>query len=99
MIEQEFVGNATQEDLDKKRKRKLHHSVPVWFQKGFTDDDGLLWTADKNQGEPKRVNPRMLFAENWLNQVRDPDTSDGQLRVMLDGEDAFSNSPWKKSVR
>ena len=90
MIEQEFVRNTIREDLDKKRKRKLHHTVPVWFQKGFTDDDGLLWTADKNQGEPKRVNPKILFAENWLNQVRDPDTSDGQLRVMLDGEDAFS---------
>ena len=90
MIEQECVGNISQEDLDEKGKRKRHHYLPIWLQKGFTDDDGLLWTADKNQGEPKRIGPKILFAENWLNQVRDPDTSDGQLRVMLDGEDAFS---------
>ena len=32
----------------------------------------------------------MLFAKNQLNQVRDPDTSDGHPRVMLDGEDAFA---------
>ena len=32
----------------------------------------------------------MLFAENRLNQVRDADTSDGRQRVMLDGEDAFT---------
>ena len=90
MIEQEYVGNISQEDLDKKGKRKRHHYVPIWLQKGFTDDDGLLWTADKNQGEPKRIGPKILFAENRLNQVRDPDTSDRQPRVMLDGEDAFS---------
>ena len=90
MIEQGFVGNTSQADLDEKGKRKLHHYVPIWYQKGFADDDGLLWTADKNHGEPKRISPRMLFAEKRLNQVRDPDTSDGQLRVMLDGEDAFS---------
>ena len=90
MIEQELVGNTSQADLDEKGKRKLHHYVPIWLQKGFADDDGLLWTADKNHGEPKRISPKMLFAEKRLNQVRDPGTSDGQLRVMLDGEDAFS---------
>ena len=90
MIEQERVGNISQEDLNEKGKRKRHHYVPIWLQKGFTDDDGLLWTADKNHRELKRIGPKSLFAENWLNQVRDPDTSGGQLRVMLDGEDAFS---------
>ncbi len=90
MIEQEYVGNISQEDLNEKGKRKLHHYVPRWLQKRFTDDDGLLWTADKKQGEPKRISPKTLFAENRLNQVRDPDTSDGQLRTMFDGEDAFA---------
>ena len=41
MINQGFVGNISQEDLDEKGKRKLHHYVPIWFQRGFTDDDGL----------------------------------------------------------
>ena len=90
MSEQEFIGNTSQADLDEKGRRKLHHYVPIWFQKGFTDDDGLLWTAEKNHGEPKHVSPKMLFAEKRLNQVLDPDTNDGQPRVMLDGEDAFS---------
>ena len=90
MIDQGFVGNISQEDLNEKGKRKLHHYVPIWFQRGFTDDDGLLWTADKNHGEPQRISPKTLFAENRLNQVRDPDTSDGHPRVMLDGEDAFA---------
>ena len=90
MTEKEFVGNISQADLNAKARRKLHHYVPVWFQKGFTDDDGLLWTADKYHGEPKHVSPKMLFAEKRLNQVLDPDTNDGQPRVMLDGEDAFS---------
>ena len=98
MIEQEYVGNISQEDLDEKGKRKRHHYVPRWLQKGFTDDDGLLWTADKKQGEPKRISPKNLFTENRLNQVQDPNTSDGQLRMMLDGEDAFSEreTMWKR---
>ena len=90
MIDQGFVGNISQEDLDEKGKRKLHHYVPIWFQRGFTDDDGLLWTADKNHGEPQRISPKTLFAKNRLNQVRDPDTSDGHPRVILDGENAFA---------
>ena len=90
MIEQSFVGNISQGDLDAKGKRKRHHYVPVWLQKGFADHEGLLWTADKTRGEPKRISPKVLFAENRLYQVRDPNTSDGQLRVMLDAEDAFS---------
>ena len=90
MSEQEFVGNTTQADLAEKGNRSLHHYVPIWLQKGFADDDGLLWTAEKNHGELKRISPKILFAEKRLNQVRDPDTYDGQLRVMLDGEDAFS---------
>ena len=51
---------------------------------------GCCGTADKNHGEPQRISPKTLFAENRLNQVRDPDTSDGHPRVMLDGEDAFA---------
>ena len=101
MIDQGFVGNISQEDLNEKGKRKLHHYVPIWFQRGFTDDDGLLWTADKNHGEPQRISPKMLFAENRLNQVRDPDTSDGHPRVMLDGEDAFAelDGDFSRTVR
>ena len=53
MIDQGCVGNISQEDLDEKGKRKLHHYVPIWFQRGFTDDDGLLWTADKNHSSPR----------------------------------------------
>ena len=68
MIDQGFVGNISQEDLNEKGKRKLHHYVPIWFQRGFTDDDGLLWTADKNHGEPQRISPKTLFAENRLNR-------------------------------
>ena len=90
MSEQEFIGNTSQADLDEKGKCKLHHYIPIWLQKGFADDDGLLWTADKNHGEPKRISPKILFAEKRLNQVRDPGTSDGQPRVMLDGEGGFS---------
>ena len=92
MIEHGFVGNISQEELDARGKRKLHHYVPVWLQMGFADDEGLLWTADKNRGEPKRVSPKVLFAENRLYQVRDADSSDGPPRVMLDAEDAFSEA-------
>ena len=90
MIERESVSNTSQEDLNERGKRKLHHYVPIWLQRGFADDDGLLWTADKNKGEPKRISPKMLFAENRLNQVREPHASDGTQRIMLDGEGAFS---------
>jgi len=101
MIEQEFVSNISRKDLDEKGKRKLHHFVPIWLQKGFADDNGLLWTADKGQSEPRSINPKKLFAENRLNQVRSPDTKDGQLRVILDGEDAFSelDDAFSRTVR
>ena len=92
MTEHGFVGNVSQEYLDARGKRKLHHHVPVWFQKGFADDEGLLWTAHKNRGEPRRTNPKVLFAENRLYQARDPNSSDGLPRVMLDAEDAFSEA-------
>ena len=58
MSEQEFIGNTSQADLDEKGKCKLHHYVPIWLQKGFADDDGLLWTADKNHGELKHIEPQ-----------------------------------------
>ena len=62
MSEQEFIGNTSQADLDE-GKCKLHHYVPIWLQKGFADDDGLLWTADKNHGELKRV--WLFFVEGF----------------------------------
>lgn len=89
MTENRFVGNISQEELDARGKRKLHHYVPVWWQMGFTDGQGLLWTADKNRGEPRRVSPKVLFAKNRLYQVRDADSSNRPPRVMLDAEDAF----------
>ena len=72
MTEHPFVGNVSQEYLDARGKRKFHHYVPIWLQTGFADDEGLLWTADKNWGEPKRISPKVLFAENRLYQARDP---------------------------
>ena len=80
-------GNISREELNKLAPRQRHHYVPIWLQRGFTDDNGELWHADKRKDyKPKSTPPKALFVKNRMYQVRDPDTDE----LILDAEDAYS---------
>lgn len=42
----------------------LHHFVPQFYLKRFTDSDGLLWVYDKDSDHVFSANPRNLAAEH-----------------------------------
>jgi hypothetical protein len=40
---------------------RKHHFVPVFYQKGFADRDGLLWVYDRKLRTFKRLHPSISF--------------------------------------
>ncbi len=80
-------GNISREELNKLAVPQRHHYVPIWLQRGFTDDNGKLWHADKRKYHiPKSTPPKNLFLKKRMYQVRDPDTHE----LILDAEAAYS---------
>jgi hypothetical protein len=49
---------------------KKHHYVPVFYQKGFADADGLLWVYDRKLQTYKKLHPIVLCRAEDLYAVR-----------------------------
>src|ERR1700682_2162478 len=49
---------------------KKHHYVPVFYQKGFADADGLLWVYDRNHETSKQLHPKVVCRAEDLYAVR-----------------------------
>lgn len=43
---------------------RKHHYLPVFYQKRFADDMGLLWVYDRKRATYKRLHPRAVCCEN-----------------------------------
>jgi Protein of unknown function (DUF4238) len=52
---------------------RKHHYVPVFYQRGFSDPDGLLWRYDRNSGEYKQLPPKVNCREEDLYAVQRSD--------------------------
>jgi Protein of unknown function (DUF4238) len=45
---------------------RLHHYVPVFYQKHFADEDSLLWVYDRKRGTYKHLHPLAICCQNHL---------------------------------
>lgn len=43
---------------------RKHHYVPVFYQKHFTDEEGLLWVYDRKLKTYKKLSPKVVCFEN-----------------------------------
>ena len=70
---------------------RRHHYLPVFYQRRFTDSQGLLWMHDLEQNEPKHLHPRAALAiENFNTIETDEGPSDAVERGLaeIDNEGA-----------
>jgi hypothetical protein len=49
---------------------RKHHYVPVFYQRNFTNENGLLWVYDRVRGSYKELHPRCICFEKDLYTVR-----------------------------
>ncbi len=68
---------------------KLHHYVPQFYLRRFTDASGRLWVWDKLKDTIFQTNPKNVAAENnfyWMSQLadagHDPNTLEKQLSAL-----------------
>lgn len=59
---------------------KKHHYVPVFYQKGFADAEGLLWVYDRKLKTYKHLHPRVVCFTEDLYTVR-PDNAPRDRRI------------------
>jgi Protein of unknown function (DUF4238) len=62
---------------------KKHHYVPVFYQKGFADAEGLLWVYDRKLKTYKHLHPKIICREEDLYTVR-PDNAPRDRRIETD---------------
>src|ERR1022692_68106 len=62
---------------------KKHHYVPVFYQKGFADAEGLLWVYDRKLKTYKHLSPKVICRAEDLYAVR-PDNAPRDRRIETD---------------
>ncbi|HLK20916.1 MAG TPA: DUF4238 domain-containing protein [Bryobacteraceae bacterium] len=62
---------------------KKHHYVPVFYQKGFADAEGLLWVYDRKLKNYKHLHPNVMCRAEDLYAVR-PDNAPKDRRIETD---------------
>lgn len=60
---------------------KKHHYIPVFYQKGFADDENLLWVFDRKLRTYKHLHPKVLCREEDLYAVEPKDGGTKDRRV------------------
>ena len=43
---------------------RKHHYVPVFYQRHFVDEDGLLWVYDRKRQAYSHLHPRVVCSQN-----------------------------------
>jgi hypothetical protein len=67
------VESASPAAVQKAKKAgdpRKHHYVPVFYQKGFANDAGLLWVYDRNKGTYKELHPLSICFKKDLYAVK-----------------------------
>ena len=65
---------------NKQNDPRKHHYVPVFYQLGFTELDGLFWVYDRRARTYKRLHPRVVCCEKDLYSIR-PENAAADRRV------------------
>jgi hypothetical protein len=71
---------VAQEAKKKAADPRKHHYVPVFYQKGFTNDAGLLWVYDRKKRTYKELHPLSICFEKDLYAVK-PEGKPPSMRV------------------
>ncbi len=61
---------------------RKHHYVPVFYQRNFANDGGLLWVYDRQRGTFKELHPRVICFEKDLYAVK-PENKARDMQVEL----------------
>jgi hypothetical protein len=66
----------------KAKDPRKHHYVPVFYQRNFTNDSGLLWLYDRQKATYKELHPRSICFERDLYAVK-PENKPRDMQVEL----------------
>jgi hypothetical protein len=80
------VESASPAAVQRARKAadpRKHHYVPVFYQKGFANDAGLLWVYDRNKGTYKELHPLSICFKKDLYAVK-PEGKPPNMQVETD---------------
>lgn len=61
---------------------RKHHYVPVFYQRNFANDSGLLWVYDRQRRTLKELHPRVICFEKDLYAVK-PENKPRDMQVEL----------------
>jgi hypothetical protein len=76
------AAGAQVSDRKKAKDPRKHHYVPVFYQRNFANDSGLLWVYDRQKGSLKELHPRVICFEKDLYAVK-PENKPPNMEVEL----------------
>src|SRR5437868_6785524 len=76
------VAVAKTKEGKKAKDPRKHHYVPVFYQRNFTNDAGLLWVYDRQRQTYKELHPSVICFEKDLYAVK-PENKPRDMRVEL----------------
>ena len=97
MVRAAFLHGATlsPEDMERRRRRQRHHTVPVYLQRLFFRRGERLHAFDQETRRGFATGPPSLLCENGANTVVG---EDGQLRSDVEGVFAYTDYMVSKTV-
>ena len=98
VVQEAFLHGATlsSEDLERRRRRRSHHTVPVYLLRLFSEREERLHAFDRETQLAFETGPRRLLCEKGANTVVG---QDGKLRADVEGVFAYIDSLLSKTVK
>ena len=84
------------EEMEQRRRRRCHHTVPVYLLRLFQEGTERLFAFDRETKRAFVSGPRGLFCENGANIVLG---EDGKLRSDVEGVFAYTDAMISKTVK
>ena len=98
VVQEAFLHGATlsSEDLERRRRRRSHHTVPVYLLRLFSEREERLHAFDRETQLAFETGPRRLLCEKGANTVV---SQAGKLRADVEGVFAYIDSLLSKTVK
>ena len=98
VVQEAFLHGATlsSEDLERRRRRRSHHTVPVYLLRLFSEREERLHAFDRETQLAFETGPRRLLCEKGANTVVG---QAGKLRADVEGVFAYIDSLLSKTVK
>ncbi len=79
-MHEDAAGTARKNGNKKAHDPRKHHYVPVFYQRNFTNENGLLWVYDRQRETYKELHPRVICFERDLYAVK-PENKPRDMQV------------------